>query len=218
MARQWDGNTANRLEPLANQHGDFPSVAAWVNLHSYASGSSTTRPVAGQWDSGGKCMMLFVNFQGKAGYEVVIPPLFSKAGATTLSLDTWYHVCGTYDGTIRVYVNGVLDGSLAASSFTTATGGTWRIGYSSAGPWVWDGKIAEVGQWNRPLSAGEVAALAAGVSPGRIPVGLLSYVPVYGQESPELDLRRGSAVNIAGTLAAVPAEPGRVGSPWSAAG
>lgn len=218
VARQWNGNTANRLEPLANLHGDNPSVAAWVNLHTYAANHSTTRPAAGQWDAGGKCMMLFVNYLGFAGYEVVVPPLYSVSGATTIALDTWYHLCGTFDGVVRIYVNGVLDGSLVGAPFGTATGGTWRIGYSSAGPWVWDGKIAEVGHWSRALSAAEVAALAAGVSPARIPAGLLSYVPVYGQESPELDLRRGAAVNIAGTLPAVPTEPGRVGSPWSAAG
>jgi hypothetical protein len=219
MSRIWNGNIANYLAPLANAHGDFPTVAAWVKLASYAANSGTTRPVAGQWDSGGKAEMLFVNFNGKVGYEVNIPPISSKAGATTLPLNEWHHVAGTYDGTIRVYLDGVLDGSLAVGGFTVDTsGGTWRIGYSSAGPWVWDGEIQDAALWSRPLTAKEIAALAGGVSPSRITNALLSHIPIWGEESPEPDFRRGAAANIVGTLPQGSSPLPPVASPFSAAG
>lgn len=219
MSRVWNGNVANYVAPLGNLHGDFPTVAAWVKLASYAANSGTTRPVAGQWDSGGKAEMLFVNFNGKVGYEVNVPPIFSKSGATTLPLDEWHHVAGTYDGNIRVYLDGVLDGTVFASTFTVDTsGGTWRIGYSSAGPWVWDGEIQDAALWSRPLSAAEIASLAGGVSPSRITNGLLSHVPVWGQESPEPDLRRGGGATVVGTLPPGSPPLPNVGSPFSVEG
>lgn len=227
MSRVWNGNVANYLQPAENLNANYPTVAAWIKLASYAASSATTRPVAGHWNSGFNPFseLLFVNFQGHVGYEVSIPPISSVAGTTTVTLNTWHHVAGVYDGSIKVYLDGALDATLGvAGSPTVNPGGTWRIGFASAGPWVWDGEIAEVALWDRAfgggLTANEIAALASGTSPSRITAGLLSHIPIWGEESPEPALRRGAAVSIVGTLPQTTATPLHppVGSPFSAAG
>jgi hypothetical protein len=104
------------------------------------------------------------------------------SGTTVLTSyrDRWIHVAGTFDGTtMRVYLNGVLDGS------TTPDPGTWtnnlplRIGADQDGASRFSGAIDEVELFNRALSASELLALynagAAGKCRGneeakRIPV------------------------------------------------
>lgn len=53
-------------------------------------------------------------------------------GATALSNSTWYHLAATHDGsTLRLYVNGVLDGS-SAESVPSTSSTALRIGRSTA--------------------------------------------------------------------------------------
>jgi len=69
---------------------------------------------------------------------------YFATSATVLSLNTWYHVGGAWDGaanTVRIYVNGVQDGTtagpgaltaIAASSFASGDTGSMLVGNSSA--------------------------------------------------------------------------------------
>ncbi|MBS1583516.1 MAG: fibronectin type III domain-containing protein [Bacteroidetes bacterium] len=86
--------------------------------------------------------------------------VFSPVGA--LTLNTWQHVAGTYDGTtMRAYINGVEVGSLTAS-FSIASSpnpviiGDWAV--SSTGERCFPGKIDEVRVWNKTLSASTLQA------------------------------------------------------------
>jgi hypothetical protein len=71
-------------------------------------------------------------------------------GATSLQSNTWYHVAGVWDGAaIRVYVNGVLDGTLATANNPKAGNTPLRIGVrgnDSATPFA--GMLEEVRLWN----------------------------------------------------------------------
>lgn len=92
----------------------------------------------------------------------------------SMSGNTWEHVLVTWDGTltatgVHIYVDG------SEVSYQTTTNGIGNL-IPGIGRWClgsrffdenhrYDGRLAAVGWWDRVLSAGEIAALAAGYSP-----------------------------------------------------
>ena len=74
---------------------------------------------------------------------------------------TWYHIVGTYNWTtLTLYINGTSIGTKASS-------GNWTSSYSNQSA-IWadvawgtkfDGKIDEVGVWNRAITSTEVTSL-----------------------------------------------------------
>jgi len=89
-------------------------------------------------------------------------------GATTIQFNTWYHVAMTYDGaSLKLYVNGALDGSVSASGFIAPTSEPLRIGGPSSGPWWFKGRVDEVSFYNRVLSASEVFGIYQAGSAGK---------------------------------------------------
>ena len=82
-------------------------------------------------------------------------------GPSLLSVNTWTHLAGTYDGTaLRLYVNGVLVRTRAHAGAIFSTTGPLRIGGSSViTPWgsqYFKGQIDELRIYNRTLSQGEI--------------------------------------------------------------
>jgi hypothetical protein len=107
-----------------------------------------------------------------SGYGVV-------DGKTQVQFDTWYHVAMTYDGAIlKIYVNGALDGSVAAAGSIAPTSEPLRIGGPGSGPWWFNGGVDEVSLYNRALSDAEVQAIytagAAGKCAGSVPPSLIA--------------------------------------------
>ena len=81
-------------------------------------------------------------------------------GNTTIQFNTWYHVGMTYDGaSLKLYVNGSLDGIVAASGPITVTSEPLRIGGPSSGPWSFNGRVDEVSLYDRALSSSEIQAI-----------------------------------------------------------
>ncbi len=144
------------------------TVTAWVNpgtplnaetiivTRANSTGSTTDwRFMAQGYTAGG----------GEWGFRV--SPLVTESNANTaLSSGTWYHLAVTYDRqTVRLYLNGVPDGT---SSKTAALGATQpiKIGRGIGGAQEhYDGLIDEVRIYNRVLSATEITRLAAGTLP-----------------------------------------------------
>ncbi len=82
-------------------------------------------------------------------------------GSATLSAGNWYHLVFTYNGSqMRVYANGVLDGTLAHNGLINSSTKDFLIGsgWSDTNPYAFpfDGIIDEVAIYNRSLSAEEV--------------------------------------------------------------
>lgn len=72
--------------------------------------------------------------------------------------NAWTHVVVTHNGTVKIYLNGVLDLSTPAT-YTTFVLGTW-----GRDPWGnnFTGKMDEYGVWDRILTPDEVSALYEG--------------------------------------------------------
>lgn len=78
-----------------------------------------------------------------------------------LTVGSWYHMVGTYDGsTMKHYSNGVLTSSVAVGSASTSNGGPVRVGRrwdgSGLSPYFFPGDIGLVRIYNGVLSATDV--------------------------------------------------------------
>jgi hypothetical protein len=93
-------------------------------------------------------------FQNSAGtlYEYVAP-------ANTVIPQIWQHFAWIYDGTsVKLYVNGILKGSKAATGSFTATNIAFTIGRSILGSldFYWCGRTDEVSVWSKALTQAEI--------------------------------------------------------------
>ena len=78
-------------------------------------------------------------------------------GTGALTVNTWAHLAGTYDGaTLRLYVNGVQVSSVAKTGAITASTNALQIGGDSIYGQYFPGTIDEIRIYNRALSATEI--------------------------------------------------------------
>ena len=84
---------------------------------------------------------------------------YDNYARTTLPIDQWTHIVGTYDGsTIRIYKNGVLEDSKKQSSYSSGAL-SMSIGDDISGSDIddrWQGNIDEVKVWHHILSDSEI--------------------------------------------------------------
>jgi uncharacterized repeat protein (TIGR01451 family) len=84
----------------------------------------------------------------------------SISSSAILSTTVWTHVAGVYDGSqLKVYINGVLDTSLAASGAIPTNTLPLHIGADQSGLSNFNGLIDEVQLYNRALSDAEVLSI-----------------------------------------------------------
>jgi hypothetical protein len=93
-------------------------------------------------------------------------------GGTSATNGNWYHVVGTYDGSMmKIYVNGSLDGSRAAIGSVGANSQPLYI--ASPGAWTgenFQGSVAAVAVYNKALTAAQVLAhYNAALFQGQVP-------------------------------------------------
>jgi hypothetical protein len=142
-------------------YGSAVTVEAWVKLTSYVGWASfvTKGGTAGgeyslrQDDVGTGHLRFTINDSDAGTLETV-----DSAGV--LSLNTWHHVAGTYDGaTMAVYIDGKLDGSLATTTAVVTTTEPLYIGVDFPGATEYfDGALSEVRVWNVARSAADIKA------------------------------------------------------------
>jgi hypothetical protein len=80
---------------------------------------------------------------------------------TSVNTGNWYHVAGVYNGsTVKIYINGVEEGSVAASGAVTTNNYSVRIGHNAEfANRHWNGAIFDARVYNRALSPTDVTAL-----------------------------------------------------------
>jgi hypothetical protein len=109
-------------------------------------------------------------------------------GATIVQSNTWYHVAETYDGaTLKLYVNGNLDGEMAVTGPIVTTAEPVRMGGGGDGGcpvYNLNGILDEPTIYNRALSSNEIAAIYNAGSAGKCkpqcvpaPSGIVGWWP-----------------------------------------
>jgi hypothetical protein len=78
--------------------------------------------------------------------------------ANAVTLNTWYHVVGTFDGTTsKLYVNGALVASGTVTTYTAQTSNPLEIGQSEPGDNLYfPGRLEETAVYGTALTASQV--------------------------------------------------------------
>ena len=112
------------------------TVEAWIKINSTGAYQDIiTRESWGQSGTGGGYELSVTNL-GKARLDLYQSPTTytTVIGSTTISTGVWHHVAGVFDGSqMRVYLNGVLDGTLSTSNAPASGTSSLKIGRTSGG-------------------------------------------------------------------------------------
>ena len=139
------------------------TVAAWVNVSNFTNWNGVFGADAGN-------SLFHFQITPSSPPNISIYAYASSGGqavgATNLTsyLNKWIHVAGTYDGTnVKVYLNGVLDGTGTASGPLAGVGANHiKIGrtYITSGNRNLTGKMDEVAVWkNTALTAAQISTI-----------------------------------------------------------
>jgi hypothetical protein len=111
------------------------SLEAWVNITNNNPANPLT--IVSKWDdtNGRRAYLLQLGINRKVQFllssDGTANPgsLFTAASAAALTINTWYHVSATYDGTtMRILINGVQDGTLAGPASVFVSPALLRVG------------------------------------------------------------------------------------------
>ena len=195
MSRQFTRSSNQRLDCGSNaiHNTSNITVAAWAYADSFVSGDYNY--IISREESNSPYQGFTLRQYNLTPHFVIAVGVTEYTASGTLpSTGVWHHWAGTYDGeTVTLWIDGASSGTNTSPSgnMRAAAGGTKTyIGDSYAWtPRFWNGKIAEVAIWNTALGSVDIQALNRGISPLCIRSNnLVSYWPIKGAYSPELDL------------------------------
>lgn len=208
MARDFDGSTGFLTKSSALATTYPVTMSCWFN-----SDNDTTNLVlmSLSTDAGTARFALVAAGAGTGGNTLICSSITSagggsnaETGAPYWSSGAWHHAAGVIASPTSRYA--YLDGAASAHSTTsrvvtgldrTMIASRFNAGTTGA---YFSGKIAEVGVWNIDLSPAELTMLARGVSPLLVrPASLVTYCPVYGRNSPEIDFMDSGTFALTGT-------------------
>jgi hypothetical protein len=162
------------------------SVTAWINANSWgASVYDNTIVGNDNWQSGPSGYVLRCGNNGQLSFNIAKSfGNWEEAVSTsnTMIENTWYFVVGTYDGTqIKLYINGSLEDTLASMgplfpSFSSLLFGQCPDPTANR---FFNGKIDDIGIWNRALTQQEISNLYYGTVSGLNQYANLSTLNVF---------------------------------------
>lgn len=210
MARLFVAASSTTVEHTAALVSALPlTFSAWV--YPVSTAGMQFLGVYKAVDASGRCLSLTLSSALRPVGEVRQDSgaAVQTASSPVLSLNTWNHVAVVFSGTsgsstlIACYTNGT-DKQTTATTFTTPTGldrTTMGCLRRTSPTSFANGRLAEPAIWNVALNDAEVLALSKGVSPLKIqPAALVSYPPLWGLHSPEIDLvKSGATWTLSGT-------------------
>lgn len=152
------GNTATAI----NLSGTALSLECWFKVTAFKTASPFITSIIGM-ETGSNIALLRCGDVGQPANQLqfvlqVGTLSYKVSSLTPLIAGTWYHVAGTFDGTtMRLYLNGVLDGSFSAAGSAVANS-VLSFGRNYEDARILNGAIDEVRVWNRVLTAAEILA------------------------------------------------------------
>jgi len=146
------------------------TISIWIQANGYYNGLNGSNYIISKG---------FDGTQGHYGiaYETSTKQFFFEIGnvaaggyvisKSIITQGNWFHVCGTYDGSsLKIYINGMLDSNITATGNYSLGTNTEPLflgeNYSSTYPYWVNGKIDEIGIWNRALTQAEITLLYQG--------------------------------------------------------
>ena len=132
--------------------GSQITLEAWIKPAAWQTNSFQGSIINKELNSSNGGYMLRCGNNGQLSFAFSIGGTWveiqSASGAMTLN--NWYHVCGTYDGTTQsLYINGILVGYQPVSGSIVASTMDLYIGNSQSNPSrLFTGTIDEVRVWN----------------------------------------------------------------------
>lgn len=176
-----DGDYAEALDDPLFEPSNF-TISAWIyfidcvstsdHWCSIVSKGSSDNPPVGYWffTTGEDFPRLRLIIAGGSGVGETM-----LTGTTVATPETWNHAVATFDGnTAAVYLNGVLDGSVAVAHDVIYGDEPFLIGKLTNRPFDFNGYIEEVALWNYAKNADEVTELYesyVGVPDGGVDAG-----------------------------------------------
>jgi hypothetical protein len=146
--------------------GSVKSMSFWFNPDNDITASTTQQRMFGFNGSSYDGVLLGAATGLLTGETLTVMESGGNFGrtATTKEFDAgrWYHIVIAWNETITnfdIYVDGVLSTDLIANTFTLANFTDFKIGTSNDLTNKFNGQITEVGNWDRTLTALEVASL-----------------------------------------------------------
>jgi fibronectin type 3 domain-containing protein len=139
--------------------------SASLDLSSAMTLEAWIRPEAGGWRTalikerpGGLAYALWASTDSnRSSSEVQLSSTIEARSTSTVPMNVWTHLATTYDGaTLRLYVNGGLMASRAASGAINISSGALRIGGNAVWGEYFRGLLDEVRIYNRALTIGEI--------------------------------------------------------------
>lgn len=167
-AVQWGANNFAIVRDSDGNYSGAPTLniqtgswEAWAQVHTLPGVGSASVILANGTGAGNQGYILNIDHTGiPAAYIRVAGNYYNVNGLAAMSLDTWYHFVGTYDGaTLKFYVNGVLQGSQAIAGVIEHAFAQLTIGTSAFAPGTQQnlvGKTDEAAVYNTVLSASQV--------------------------------------------------------------
>lgn len=150
---------------------------------------------------------------GGQGQAAVHDGTFSAAQTSnTATANAWNHVVAIFNGDSSR--TAILNGDIANKGTNTTTRGSLsglnrtRIASHHTGTPRFDGRLEHIAVWNEALTDAEAASLWAGAHPDGIrPHARVSSVPIWGIQSPEIDLWAPRSWTLNGTPAQAAGAP-----------
>ncbi|MBL1221892.1 fibronectin type III domain-containing protein [Chryseobacterium sp. L7] len=153
-----------------NLSGNALSFEGWVKVNAFKTGFPYISSVMGIEVGDSNSAILRFGDGNLANNKLQFILSFGSAqvklnAATGLNTNTWYHIAATYDGaSMKLYINGNLDASVAATGNFTANGILYLArNYDNSR--TLNGFLDEFRVWKRALTATEILANNCNVAP-----------------------------------------------------
>ena len=145
---EFGGGSAGGFADTANSYLEAADSADWdfgtgdwtIDLWAKATGTATDT----MWDSGTTTDGVCIRFNWSTSIIVYVQGI-SHTFATTLSLNTWYHIAVVrYSGTIMCFQDGVQIGSTEAETGNVTVNSAVRVGGAIDSSWRFVGNLDEI--------------------------------------------------------------------------
>lgn len=139
-----------------NLSGSAITLQGWVKVQAFKTTFPYISSFIGTEQGGSQASIRFGDATvpaDKIQFVLQFGSSFSKLASTSnLSTNKWYHIAATYDGsTMKIYINGVLDASMAASG-SFSSNDIFEIGRNYGNDRILNGEIDEASVFTSALS------------------------------------------------------------------